>query len=160
MVDDAAVEVSVPEHTTIPSGDDSVWADVSPLLESACKERVGERERFTGGPSLLSDRSANNHKREVGDMEDAMKSLENKNLGFEKKNGHHYYMGWDEIYEEIMNLKQRNEFCCQIVMGVNPHPSIFSKDNIPGGCDVKVYFMLFHFIFLQFCGKSNGIEVE
>ena len=51
---------------------------------------------------------------------------------------------------EIMNLKQRNEFCCQVVMGVNPHPSIFSKDNIPGGCDVKVYFMLFHFIFYNF----------
>nr|POE91687.1 hypothetical protein CFP56_53054 [Quercus suber] len=27
MPDDAAVEVSVPECTTIPSGDDSVWAD-------------------------------------------------------------------------------------------------------------------------------------
>ena len=35
-------------------------------------------------------------------MEDAMKSLENKNLGFEKKNGHHYYTGWDEIYEGII----------------------------------------------------------
>ena len=35
-------------------------------------------------------------------MEDAMKSLENKNLGFEKKNGHHYYIGWDEIYEGII----------------------------------------------------------
>ncbi|KAF3974729.1 hypothetical protein CMV_001954 [Castanea mollissima] len=34
-------------------------------------------------------------------MEDAMKSLENKNLGFEKKNGHHYYTGWDEIYEVL-----------------------------------------------------------
>ena len=31
----------------------------------------------------------NNHKREVGEMENAMKSLENKSLGFEKKNGHH-----------------------------------------------------------------------
>ena len=31
----------------------------------------------------------NNHKREVGEMEDAMKSLENKNLGFEKKNGYY-----------------------------------------------------------------------
>ncbi|KAF3974467.1 hypothetical protein CMV_002190 [Castanea mollissima] len=70
-------------------------------------------------------------------MEDAMKSLENKSLGFEKKNGHHYYTGWDEIYEEIMNLKQRNEFCCQVVMGVNRHPSIFSKDNIPGFVAVK-----------------------
>ena len=36
VADDAAVEVSVPERTTIPSGDDSVRADVSPLLESAC----------------------------------------------------------------------------------------------------------------------------
>ena len=44
----------------------------------------------------------NNHKREVGEMEDAMKSLENKSLGFEKKNGHHYYIGWDEIYEGII----------------------------------------------------------
>ena len=35
-------------------------------------------------------------------MEDAMKSLENKKLGFEKKNGHHYYTGWDEIYEGII----------------------------------------------------------
>ena len=35
----------------------------------------------------------NNHKREVGEMEDAMKYLENKSLGFEKKNGHHYYIG-------------------------------------------------------------------
>ena len=34
--DDAAMEVSVPEHTTIPSGDSSIWADVSPLTESAC----------------------------------------------------------------------------------------------------------------------------
>ncbi|KAF3967354.1 hypothetical protein CMV_008646 [Castanea mollissima] len=44
MADDAAAaEVSVPERTTIPSGDDSVWADVSPLLESACKDlRDGE----------------------------------------------------------------------------------------------------------------------
>ncbi|KAF3957104.1 hypothetical protein CMV_017848 [Castanea mollissima] len=38
LADDAAVEVSIPERTTIPSGDDSVWADVSPLLESACKD--------------------------------------------------------------------------------------------------------------------------
>ncbi|KAF3956541.1 hypothetical protein CMV_018342 [Castanea mollissima] len=37
VADDAAVEVSVPERTTIPSDDDSAWADVSPLLESACK---------------------------------------------------------------------------------------------------------------------------
>ena len=36
VADDAAVEVSVPERTTIPSGDDLVWADVSPLPESAC----------------------------------------------------------------------------------------------------------------------------
>nr|XP_023927663.1 N-alpha-acetyltransferase 35, NatC auxiliary subunit [Quercus suber] len=43
MADDAAAEVSVPERTSIPSGDDSVWADVSPLLESACKDlRDGE----------------------------------------------------------------------------------------------------------------------
>ena len=47
-------------------------------------------------------RSNNNHKREVGEMEDAMKSLENKSVGFEKKNGHHYYIGWDEIYEGII----------------------------------------------------------
>ncbi|KAL4639374.1 hypothetical protein ACB092_03G212900 [Castanea dentata] len=42
VADDAAVEVSVPERTTIPSGDDSVWADVSPLLESACKDSNSE----------------------------------------------------------------------------------------------------------------------
>ena len=48
---------------------------------------------------------------------------------------------------EIMNLKQGDEFCCQFVMGVIPHPSIFSKDNISGGGDIKVYFMLFLFIF-------------
>ena len=30
------------------------------------------------------------------------KPLENKILGFEKKNGHHYYIGWDEIYEGII----------------------------------------------------------
>ena len=35
-------------------------------------------------------------------MEDAMKSLENKNLGFEKKNGYYYYTRWDEIYECII----------------------------------------------------------
>ena len=46
-----------------------------------------------------------------------------------------------------MNLKQGNEFCCQFEMGVIPHPSIFSKDNIFGGWDVKVYFMPFPFIF-------------
>ena len=46
----------------------------------------------------------NNHKREVGKMEDAMKYLENKSLGFEKKNGHHYYIGWDEIYEGIIRV--------------------------------------------------------
>ena len=44
----------------------------------------------------------NNHKREVGEIEDAMKSLENKNLGFEKKNGYYYYTRWDEIYECII----------------------------------------------------------
>ena len=54
------------------------------------------------------------------------------------------------LFTEIMNLKQRNAFCCQVVMGMNPHPSIFSKDNISGGCDVKVYFMHFHFIFFNF----------
>ena len=53
-------------------------------------------------------------------------------------------------FTKIMNLKQRNEFCCQDVMGVNLHPSIFSKDNISGGSDVKVYFMHFHFIFYNF----------
>ena len=36
VADDAAVEVSVPECTTITSGDDLVWADLSPLPESAC----------------------------------------------------------------------------------------------------------------------------
>ena len=36
VADDVAVEVSVPECTTIPSGDDLVWADLSPLPESAC----------------------------------------------------------------------------------------------------------------------------
>ncbi|KAK9990061.1 hypothetical protein SO802_025046 [Lithocarpus litseifolius] len=44
--DDAAVEVSVPERTNIPSGDDSVWADMPPLLESACK---GNMARKMGG---------------------------------------------------------------------------------------------------------------
>ena len=37
VADDAAVEVSVLKNTTIPSGDDSVWADLSPLPESACE---------------------------------------------------------------------------------------------------------------------------
>ena len=37
MADDVVVEVSVPEHTTIPSSDNSVWVDVLPLLESTCK---------------------------------------------------------------------------------------------------------------------------
>ena len=44
----------------------------------------------------------NNHKREVGEMEDAMKSSDNKTLGFKKKNGHHYYTRCDEIYEGII----------------------------------------------------------
>ena len=60
---------------------------------------------------------------------------------------------------EIMNLKQRNEFCCQVVMGVNPHPAIFSKDNILGGCDVKVYFMLFHFIFYNFVERVMELKL-
>ena len=63
-------------------------------------------------------------------------------------------------FTEIMNLKQRNEFCCQVVMGVNPHPSIFSKDNIPGGCDVKVYFMLFHFIFYNFVERVKELKLN
>ena len=63
-------------------------------------------------------------------------------------------------FTEIMNLKQRNEFCCQVVMGVNPHPSIFSKDNIPGGCDVKVYFMLFHFIFFNFVERVMELKLN
>ena len=63
-------------------------------------------------------------------------------------------------FTEIMNLKQRNEFCCQVVMGVNPHPSIFSKDNIPGGCDVKVYFMLFHFIFYNFVERVMELKLN
>ena len=62
-------------------------------------------------------------------------------------------------FTEIMNLKQRNEFCIQVVMGVNPHPSIFSKDNIPGGCDVKVYFMLFHFIFYNFVERVMELKL-
>ena len=62
-------------------------------------------------------------------------------------------------FTEIMNLKQRNEFCCQVVMGVNPHPSIFSKENIPGGCDVKVYFMLFHFIFYNFVERVMELKL-
>ena len=53
-------------------------------------------------------------------------------------------------FTEIINLKQGNEFCCQFEMGVIPHPSIFSKDNIFGGWDVKVYFMPFPFIFYNF----------
>ena len=63
-------------------------------------------------------------------------------------------------FTEIMNLKQRNEFCCQVVMGVNPHPAIFSKDNIPGGCDVKVYFMLFHFIFYNFVERVMELKLN
>ena len=63
-------------------------------------------------------------------------------------------------FTEIMNLKQRNEFCCQVVMGVNPHPSIFSKDNIPGGFDVKVYFMLFHFIFYNFVERVMELKLN
>ena len=63
-------------------------------------------------------------------------------------------------FTEIMNLKQRNEFCCQVVMGVNPHPSIFSKDNIPGGYDVKVYFMLFHFIFYNFVERVMELKLN
>ena len=63
-------------------------------------------------------------------------------------------------FTEIMNLKQRNEFCCQVVKGVNPHPSIFSKDNIPGGCDVKVYFMLFHFIFYNFVERVMELKLN
>ena len=63
-------------------------------------------------------------------------------------------------FTEIMNLKQRNEFCSQVMMGVNPHPSIFSKDNIPGGCDVKVYFMLFHFIFYNFVERVMELKLN
>ena len=63
-------------------------------------------------------------------------------------------------FTEIMNLKQRNEFCCQVVMGVHPHPSIFSKDNIPGGYDVKVYFMLFHFIFYNFVERVMELKLN
>ena len=63
-------------------------------------------------------------------------------------------------FTEIMNLKQRNEFCCQVMMGVNPHPSSFSKDNIPGGCDVKVYFMLFHFIFYNFVERVMELKLN
>lgn len=39
VAEEATVDVSIPERTSIPSGgDNSVWADVSPLLESACKD--------------------------------------------------------------------------------------------------------------------------
>ncbi|XP_030970050.1 receptor-like protein 45 [Quercus lobata] len=48
-------------------------------------------------------------KEKVGEMEDAMKSLEKKSLGFEKKNGHHYYIGWDEIYEGFSSLSRLKE---------------------------------------------------
>lgn len=34
----AAVDVSVAQRTSIPSGESAVWADVSPLLEAACKD--------------------------------------------------------------------------------------------------------------------------
>ena len=64
------------------------------------------------------------------------------------------------VFIEIMNLKQRNEFCCQVGMAVNPHPSILSKDNIPGGCDVKVYFTLFHFIFYNFVEKVMELKLN
>ncbi|KAL0011681.1 hypothetical protein SO802_006789 [Lithocarpus litseifolius] len=124
MADDAAMEVSVPERTTIPSGDNLVWVDVPPLLESACK---GNRD--------------NNHKREVGEMEDAMKSLENKNLGFEKKNGHHYYTGWDEINEVGAN-RLDYELLKDLAQSGFQNLKVIDKDRI------------------EFCGKSNGIEVE
>ena len=62
-------------------------------------------------------------------------------------------------FTEIMNLKQRNEVCCQVVMGMNPHPSIFSKDNILGGCDVKFYFMIFHFIFYNFVERVRELKL-
>ncbi|KAJ4709062.1 N-alpha-acetyltransferase 35 NatC auxiliary subunit [Melia azedarach] len=40
---EAAMNRQVPEHNSIPSGENTVWADVSPLLEAACKElRDGE----------------------------------------------------------------------------------------------------------------------
>ncbi|XP_018826790.1 N-alpha-acetyltransferase 35, NatC auxiliary subunit isoform X1 [Juglans regia] len=35
---EAAVDISVSARASIPFGDNSVWADVSPLLESACKD--------------------------------------------------------------------------------------------------------------------------
>ena len=40
VAEEATADVSIPERNSIPSGgDNSVWADVSPLLESACKGR-------------------------------------------------------------------------------------------------------------------------
>jgi len=45
-------------------------------------------------------------------------------------------------------------------MGVNPHPSIFSKYNILGGCDVKVYFMLFRFIFYNFVERVMELKLN
>ncbi|KAK4854328.1 hypothetical protein QYF36_022325 [Acer negundo] len=41
--EDAAIHRHPPEHSSIPSGENSVWSDVSPLLEAACRElRDGE----------------------------------------------------------------------------------------------------------------------
>ncbi|XP_050374336.1 uncharacterized protein LOC126791852 [Argentina anserina] len=38
MADEATVDLPLPERSSIPSGDHSVWADVSPLLDAACKD--------------------------------------------------------------------------------------------------------------------------
>ncbi|KAK0570569.1 hypothetical protein LWI29_003304 [Acer saccharum] len=41
--EEAAIHRHPPEHSSIPSGENSVWSDVSPLLEAACRElRDGE----------------------------------------------------------------------------------------------------------------------
>lgn len=34
---EAAMDVPLPERNSIPSGESSVWADVSPLLDAACR---------------------------------------------------------------------------------------------------------------------------
>ncbi|XP_061991533.1 uncharacterized protein LOC133709710 [Rosa rugosa] len=38
MADEAIMDLPLPERAPIPSGDHSVWADVSPLLDAACKD--------------------------------------------------------------------------------------------------------------------------
>lgn len=45
--EEAAMSRQAPEQSSIPSGDDSVWADIFPLLDAACKE-LGDGEMIHG----------------------------------------------------------------------------------------------------------------